>query len=312
MTSAVNPAVENRPPANLASVIPLFWEIGNLKRVSPANLHVSFAADLFLQSWKNIAGGAEVRDVAIKVAAAAVAAAQLGAINQAVLRGAELNEAEIQTILKRSFDLSSAPIEKNLREELRAALMMREFDAGESGAPSFAEKLARQPRSGATKPNAPRLIFDAPENHAEHVITVAIYAVLLAPFFDADIATVFLAALAHHFHNADLPDAGFAGEELLGEFLPVIFSNLRARCLRELPTDLHEPIRETFVLTENANSNEARAFHAADVIDRVLQMRHHAEATEFNLKYALEEMELVHAGAVQEFHYDVLRAAGLI
>jgi hypothetical protein len=82
--------------------------------------------------------------------------------------------------------------------------------------------------------------------------------------------------------------------------------------LRELPTDLHEPIRETFVLIENANSNEARAFHAADVIDRVLQMLHHAEANEFNLKYALEEMELVHAGAVQKFHYDVLRAAGLI
>jgi hypothetical protein len=182
MTSAVNPAVENRLPANLASVIPLFWEIGNLKRVSPANLHVSFAADLFLQSWSNIAGGAKVRDVAIKVAAGAVAAAQLGAINQAVLRRAELNEAEIQTILKRSFDLSSAPIEKNLREELRAALLMREFDAGESGAPPFAEKLARQPRSGATKPNAPRLVFDAPENHAEHVITVAVYAVLLAPF----------------------------------------------------------------------------------------------------------------------------------
>ena len=314
MTSATDPAIEKgekTAPTNLASVIPLFWEIGNLKRVRPANLNVSFAASLFLQSWGKIAGGADVRNVAIKSAADAVAAAQLGAINAPILRRAALSETDVQTILERSFDLSSAPIEKNLREELRAALT-REFVVAESSAPPFAEKLARQPRSGATKPNAPRRVFDAPENHAEHIITVAVYAVLLAPIFGADIATVFLAALAHHFHNADLPDAGFAGEELLGEFLPIIFNNLRESCLRELPTNLHDPIRQTFVLIENADSNGARAFHAADVIDRVLQMRHHAEANEFNLKYALEEMELVHAGAVQSFHYDVLRAAKLV
>lgn len=311
MTSATNPAIENRAPTNLASVISLFREIGNLKRVRPANLTVSFAANLFLQSWKSVASGVNVRDVAIAIAARAVAAAQLGALNSDVLRRARLSEAVIQTILERSFDSSSAPIENDLREELRAALMC-EFDADEFDAPPFAGKLVRQPRSGATKPDAPRLLFDAPENHAEHIITVAIYAVLLAPFFKADISTVFLAALAHHFHNADLPDAGFAGEELLGEFLPVIFSNLREQCLRELPSDLREPIRKTFVLIENADSNEACAFHAADVIDRVLQMRHHAEANEFNLKYALEEMELVHAGAVQAFHYEVLRAAKLV
>jgi 5'-deoxynucleotidase YfbR-like HD superfamily hydrolase len=249
--------------------------------------------------------------VAIKIAAGAVVAAQLGAVNVDVLRRAGLSESEIQTILERSFDLSSVPIETNLREELRVSLM-REFASSDSAAPPFAEKLARQPRSGATKPDAPRLVFDQPENHAEHVVTVAIYAVLLAPFFAADIATVFLAALSHHFHNAELPDAGFAGEELLGEFLPAIFNNLRELCLCELPVDLHEPIRKTFVLIENADSNEARAFHAADVIDRVLQMRHHAEANEFTLKYALEEMELVHAGAVQWFHHDVLRAAKLV
>jgi 5'-deoxynucleotidase YfbR-like HD superfamily hydrolase len=314
MTSATNPAIEKIEKvalSNLASVIPLFREIGNLKRVSPANLPVSFAVNLFLQSWKNIAGGAHVRGAAIKVAADAIAAAQLGAINADVLRRAELAETEIQTILERSFDSSSAPIEKSLRAELRAALM-RDFNVGEFSAPPFAEKLARQPRSGATKPNAPRLVFDAPENHAEHIVTVAVYAVLLAPFFNADIATVFLAALCHHFHNADLPDAGYAGEELLGEFLPVIFNNLREQCLGELPDNLREPIRKTFLIIENAHSNEARAFHAADVIDRVLQMRHHSDANEFNLKYALEEMELVHAGAVQAFHYDVLRAAKLV
>lgn len=314
MISATDPAIEKygkNTPTNLAAVIPLFWEIGNLKRVRPANLTISFAADLFLQVWKRIAGGANLRETAIKAAVDAVVAAQLGGINAEVLHRAELSEAQINTILERSFDLSSAPIPAKLRDELRAALSIG-FDAGETAAPPFAEKLARQPRSGATKPNAPRMVFDAPEGHAEHIITVAIYAVLLAPLFDADITEVFLITLCHHFHNADLPDAGFAGEELLGEFLPVIFKNLREQCLRELPENLHEAIRQTFVTIQNADSNEARAFHAADVIDRVLQMRHHSDANEFNLIYALEEMELVHAGAVQAFHYDVLRAANLI
>lgn len=35
MTSATNPAIETFVPTNLASVIPLFQEIGNLKRVRP-------------------------------------------------------------------------------------------------------------------------------------------------------------------------------------------------------------------------------------------------------------------------------------
>jgi 5'-deoxynucleotidase YfbR-like HD superfamily hydrolase len=198
-----------------------------------------------------------------------------------------------------------------LRAELRQSLLSS-VETNQKNVPSFAQKLAVQPRSSATKPGAPRLIFDAPENHAEHCITVAIYAVLLAPIFNADVATVFLAALAHHFHNAYLPDSGFAGEELLGEFLPKIFENLREKCLSEIPENLRKPVRQTFALTKTAEIPEAKAFHAADVIDRVLQMRHHAEANNFTLKYALEEMELVHAGAVQAFHYEILRKAKLI
>jgi hypothetical protein len=79
-----------------------------------------------------------------------------------------------------------------------------------------------------------------------------------------------------------------------------------------LPENLRGSVRQTFILTEHAETPEAKAFHAADVIDRVLQMRHHAEINEFTLKYALEEQELVHAGAIQKFHYEVLQQAKLI
>ena len=296
---------------NLAAFVPLFREIGNLKRIRAANLENSFAADLFRRAWSAVANGADAHAVAVKVASEAVTGANLGAIDRKVLREAELNDAEIETILLRAFDAFAAPIDADLRKELRGQITQQTDFAAEK-TPRFVELLIKQPRSGATKVGAPKMIFDAPENHGEHSIIVGIYALLLAPNFNADIETVFFAALAHHFHNAYLPDSGFAGEESLGEFLPQIFEVFRRKCLAEIPENLHEKIRQSLETIETADAPEARAFHAADVIDRVLQMRHHAEANEFTLKYAMDEAELVHAGAVRDFHYDVLRAARLI
>ena len=77
--------------------------------------------------------------------------------------------------------------------------------------PGFVEALCRQPRAGATAPGRPRLIVEPPENHAEHCWAVAVYGALLADDVDADPADAFLLGLAHHLHNAVLPDAGFAG-----------------------------------------------------------------------------------------------------
>ncbi len=296
---------------NLAASVPLFREINNLKRIRGAASTDSVAAKLFKKAWSRVNGGAVVRTVALEIAKDAVIGANLGAIDRETLQTADLNETEIETILYRAFDVAAAPVETSLRDELRRQIATLrktiEFEV-----PPFVELLARQPRSGATKVGAPKLVFDAPENHGEHSIIVSVYACLLAPRFAADIETVFLAALAHHFHNAYLPDSGFAGEESLGEFLPAIFDALRRKCLAQIPENLHEKIRHSLKIIETADAPEAKAFHAADVIDRVLQMRQHAEANEFTLKYAMEEAELVHAGAIQEFHYEVLRAAELI
>jgi hypothetical protein len=55
----------------------------------------------------------------------------------------------------------------------------------------------------------------------------------------------------------------------------------------------------------------SQAFHAADVLDRVLQVHHHARAAAFTAAQALDDLELVHDGPVQAFHLDVLRSAGL-
>ena len=55
----------------------------------------------------------------------------------------------------------------------------------------------------------------------------------------------------------------------------------------------------------------ARAFHAADVLDRVLQVHHHARAAAFTVREALVDLELVHASPVSAYHHEVLAAAGL-
>ncbi|MBC7798517.1 MAG: HD domain-containing protein [Pyrinomonadaceae bacterium] len=297
-------------PQKIAVLMPLLIELNNLKRIKAANLNETFAAEIFKRAWVDLINGADLRKVALVTTAKSIAAVQLGAIDAEVLRNAGLSQNQTIGILTRSFDSVASAIDEDLRRELRTHLSQN-FETN-ADAPNFVEKLARQPRAGATKKGAPRLVFEQTENHAEHCFSVAIYAVLLASFFQTNIETPFLTALVHHFHNADLPDSGFAGEEMLGEFLPEVFQNLREQVLREIPESMREKARNGFRLTETADSPESKTFHAADVIDRVLQVRHHAEINKFTMRYALEEMELVHEGAIQTFHHEVLRDAGII
>ncbi len=140
---------------------------------------------------------------------------------------------------------------------------------------------------------------------------VAVLAVILAPRFDADPATAFLAGMAHHMHNAHLPDSGFAGEILLGEHLGPVMQRLFARELATLPTPLAAATTSALASIADASTPVGRAFHAADVIDRVLQMRHYDRVARFTVDQALDDMDLVHAGPTQSFHYAVLQDAKL-
>ena len=62
----------------------------------------------------------------------------------------------------------------------------------------------------------------------------------------------------------------------------------------------------------DAATPEGRAFHAADVLDRVLQVEQYRRAADLTRERFLGEMELVHAGPVKAFHDGVLRQAGLL
>jgi hypothetical protein len=90
-----------------------------------------------------------------------------------------------------------------------------------------------------------------------------------------------------------------------------VIAELERRELAGLPPRLADRLREVLALRAGADAPEAQAFHAADVLDRVLQVHHHARAAAFTASQALDELELVHAGPVQAFHSDVLAAAGL-
>ena len=141
---------------------------------------------------------------------------------------------------------------------------------------------------------------------------VAVYGVLAAPLYGADPATAFLTGLSHHLHNAFLPDAGDAGDVLLGDKLRPLMEVFRARAIAEMPEALHQPVRDALSAVYESDTPSAKAFQTGDVLDRVLEMEWHASSAAFTLSVALEDMDIVHPGPVQAFQQEVMREAGLM
>ncbi|WP_407524362.1 hypothetical protein [Methylobacterium oryzisoli] len=283
----------------------LLVELNDLKRIRSAGRRGSIAERLFAQGWGALAAGAAAAAVTERVTATALAAARLGDLDAAFLAAAGLSTAEAGAVLERGFDEVTAEVDPALRARLRAALTAPEpLPAGHL--PGFVDLLAAQPRAGVTCPGRPRILLEPPENHAEHCLMVAVYGVVLSPFYGADPATVFVAALAHHLHNAMMPDAGFTGEVLLGAHLDPVIARTAARALDELEPALRRRVESARRLLPDDGTAEGRAFHAADVIDRVLQIAQHLRAASLTMGTVLGEMALVHDGPVKGFHDRVL------
>ena len=288
--------------------VPLASELGDLKRLRDARSPESYASLMFRRAWGALAAGQEARVVAMTATAEAVAACRLGGINLAVLRDVGLSGAEAAVVLARGFDDMAGPVDAGLRAELREAIGRPLIGRA---APDFAEALIRQPRAGATCPGKPRIVLEPPEGHGDHCFVVAVLGTILAPIYDADPVTAFVAGMAHHLHNAALPDSGFAGEMLLGEHLGPVMQRLFARELDTLSGVVRGIVAAALATIPDAETPGGRAFHAADVIDRVLQMRHYDTVAAFTIDQALEDLQLVHAGPTQAFHMHVLHEAGL-
>lgn len=305
--------------ADLSPRLSLLIELNDLKRVRAADKQYSFAANVFRRAWASLIAGDDAAGVVARETAHTVAAARLGYINQLVLRDGGLEEATIVRILESSFDEATQTFGDATRARFRSRLsedmrhdLIDSPNNNSTNLPPCVELLTRQPRAGATRPGRGRVVLEPAENHAEHCATVAVYAALLADIYDTDATLPFLAGLAHHLQNAYLPDAGYAADEIIGDHLPTLVETFRCRALDQIPHSLRVLIEEGLTHTRDANTKVAQAFQAADVLDRVLEMRWHAQTADFTLNVALEEMDIVHPGITQEFHLSTMRDAGLI
>ncbi len=289
------------------ALLALLRELGELKRVRSVGRAGSIMERLFADGWSRLVAGLAVGAAMRGHTGRALTMVRLGDVDAPVLRDLSVDEADVGAALRRAFASVSGAVDPSLAESL---LLGRE--PPQVRLPEFVARLAAQPRAGATCPDRPRLVFEPAENHAEHCAAVAVYGVLLSPVFGADPATVWLASMAHHLHNAFIPDAGFAGEVLLGDLLAPLMGRAQARCLAELAPDLALQVRTALVVTLDADSPEGRAFHAADTLDRVWQIDQHLRPGRIGLDQVLGDMALVHDGPVKPFQERVLHAAGLI
>ena len=283
----------------------LLGEIGDLKRIRSAGRLGSIATRLFRLAWAELTGGAAAADVAHRVTAQALAAARLGDLDRSLLVKAGLPTAEVDAILRRAVEEITVRIEEPLRSTLMDAIAVPSSDLG-GAQPRFVALLEEQPRAGVTCPGRPRIVLQPAENHAEHCLVVAVYGVLLSPRYGADAAVVFLAALAHHLHSAGMPDAGFTGEMLLGDRLEAVMQHFTGDALASLGPDLRRRVVEARACLIDAETSEGRAFHAADVVDRVLEIAQHLRSTSLTMETVLGDMALVHDGPMKPFHDRVL------
>ena len=283
----------------------LLGEIGDLKRVRSAGRQGTIATRLFRAAWSELTAGVPVPDVARRTTARALAAARLGDLDRSLLIEAGLPPAEVNRVLCRAVEEISVPVPEPLRSALVSAIAVP--GPGRPGElPRFVGQLEEQPRAGVTCPGRPRIVLEPAENHAEHCLVVAVYGVILSSRYGADPATVFLAALAHHFHNAGMPDSGFTGEMLLGDHLPSVMQHFVDDALASLEPGLRRRVVEARECLVNAETPEGRAFHAADVVDRVMEIAQHLRSASLTMDVVLEDMALVHDGPVKPFHDRVL------
>ena len=297
-------------PALGPFVLPLFRELGDLKRIRSAGRDGSIAARLFRQGWRALAEGTEPEQVMRMVVARALAAARLGDLDREKLIALGLSGPDTLAVLHRGFDDVAGTIDSDLAALLRPGLQLDAAPEGEE--PHFVALLAAQPRAGVTCPGKPRLLLQPAENHAEHCLAVAVYAVLASPSEGADPVAAFLAGMAHHLHNALIPDSGFTGEMLLGVHLDPVIARARAAALAPLASVLRSRIERALAPIGDDRTPEARAFHIGDVLDRVLEIEQHLRAASATMSLVLDDYELVHAGPVKPFHDRVLAEVGLL
>lgn len=295
----------------VATQLEFLRELNDIKRLYALNLGShSYATRVFLGATEALHQDKPLQ--ADVWCAAIVGAARLGAMTPSVLQDIGIEKTDRVVVLRNSI-LAQPSLSKPLSDTLTAACDQLEQICIEDTAdhPNWAVRLTASPRAGATCPGKPRIALEPAEMHSDHCVMVASYGFLLADTFGADREDAWLMGLCHHLHNAYLPDAGFTGEMLLGNHLDGVIKSLRLRALDGFSVQYRHRVSRLFDEINDLDSPLAQTFHAADTIDRVVQMEHYERAAQFTVATALEEFNLVHEGAAQEFQHALLRSIGI-
>jgi hypothetical protein len=296
---------------DLKPITPLLRQMNGLKRVTVASRGGSLVDRLFARGWSRLLAGERADDVAMSETGALVAGVRLAGLDAAVMwrHGVPFDKARL--VVAAAVEEAAGGVSESLRQRLATVAADVPEDPKASKLPAFVQLLLAQPRAGATHPTQPRLILEPAEGHGDHCGMTAAYAVLLSDHFDSDPGTVFLIGLAHHLFNASLPDVGFAGDRLLARFELAEKVTTRAfeKAYRQIREPLQSKVRDVLTHTKRLDTPEARTFHAADVLDRTLEMAWHAESAGFDLADAIGRMNIVHEAPEQQLQRRVLESA---
>ncbi|MGB3778933.1 MAG: hypothetical protein WA960_11295 [Tunicatimonas sp.] len=311
-------------PSALHRLRSLLVELEDLKRQQPAHYAQSIASTLFVESWQRLLAGEDAERVATTITTKAIVAVLLPGCDAHFVREAELEKSAVVEIYQKALRTSTRERLNNaLYERLSASIppLVNEYFAQTASEqlpePDFQKQawfvnvLCQQPRAGATKPGRPRMLLVPPEMHSDHCLTTAVFAVLLSPIFGASPGLPFLTGLSHHLHNAVLPDCGFGGEVLLDAWLGDIIARARSKALARLDPTLAQRVREAIGTHENLGLAAGRAASAADVLDRVLDVKWRTRAAQVKDKDILEELDLVHEGPIKRFQTEILNATNV-
>ncbi|WP_116105724.1 hypothetical protein [Lewinella sp. IMCC34191] len=296
----------------------LFAELQDLKRLQPAHYPFSISTHLFRLSWHRWINGEDVVVIARDVLLKALLSVRFPGLDGRFYAVARLTGERTEEILREALRMT---VEDAISEELYTELsehlsgMLPALTAprypSEGELPAPLEALCRQPRAGATHPDRPRLVLLPPEMHSDHCLLTAVYAAIMADQYGGNRGTVFLAGLAHHLHNAYLPDCGFAGEICLGPDLDDIVNRCRGEALQHFDAEQREAIRHALTFHESIARPEGKAISAGDVMDRVLDVKWRTRAAAVTDATVLGELDLVHPGPLKDFQSELLQASGL-
>ena len=299
------------PP--LPRMVGLLMELEDLKRQQPAGFEHSIATTLFQESWQRWLRGDAPDHIALTMTTKALVAILLPGVGADFFRQTKL-QSEAEGILQSALQkIAQHRLPEPLYQQLAATIpgIVADYQQPiDESMPQFVKVLSKQPRAGATKPGKPRILLLPPEMHSDHSLMTAVFAVLLSPYYEAAPGQPFLTELAHHLHNAVLPDCGFGGEVLLDPWLDEIIQTGRKQALAEVPI-IAEQVLQSIAVHEDLSLPAGRAASAADVLDRVLDVQWRTRILKITNEDILSELELVHAGPIKQFQTELLSQAGV-